>query len=460
MASLRPTVSNDDNDRRSTAQQSLQRARQKAADAIGGVVSATNRGRRQSQERARPGWDAMVNYKPGSGTTYGGDPGFSGVTRELLNGFQSLQNALGWGSTVRENGGRQAPYGGGMGDALFGAGDKLRSTGTRQVSQATTPKQGGSLANAGSSLPQGMNFEDALSRVAGLLGGMGGGGEAQQAEVTLYDKVNYDPQRQQTRGNYDGSRASIGSIYDQLARENTAANQRVEQGYDTSRKEVQQATNAASDQIEGVYQAAANDQNAMLKQLGIQDAVAQTIEEGRDLQGQGASAVAATQQAGQRDLAYNTQTGNAADEYGETMQRAGETGRSTQLAGLEQLLQSRLAEIDQEESSANQQIDMANTDILNQASLAASQGSQGTDPTDIFSMAMQLLENDQSQQSSAMDQLLTQYQMEQEAAEAQQKATSNDPLTRLAQYQKLQQATKGAQIPEELLPFFLTGKAN
>lgn len=370
-------------------------------------------------------WFDQSAQPVGEGNAYRPSTNYTGLLGGIPNTFQNVARGFtNWWDT--EILGNRRPKGGAAGDAVWGRDPGIPDAQAGTFYEGLPPTKSFSRTRARATqpldeaqLPQGRSYTEILNELFDTLGGIG-------SEVP---RVSYDPQRQTTRENADFARRSIGSVYDQLGEEIGLSNKRVGGAYDESRENLTQSGNEAVNATRSAFDAAQADQSRMLQELGIQDVIAQTIEEGRDLGGQGAQAVSDISQNVAADQAYNTQQQASAGEYGERLGVAGETARSTNLAGLERLLAQRLGEIDAAEAEAN-----------------ANAGWQSAfAPTDLADIAMQLFESEQGQAQSALDRLYEQYQMEQEA-----QTGGDDPLEYLRRAQAVNDALvqSGTDIPD------------
>jgi hypothetical protein len=188
----------------------------------------------------------------------------------------------------------------------------------------------------------------------------------QQAIALIGDQgqqalVSYDPQRSTLRGNASENDARLEAMYRQLRGSIDADAPVLQQGYQEAIDSTANRAREAQTQTQQASDAATAQNNAVLSNLGIQEAQIGQIQQGRDLGTQTAENIAAQASKGQAAgdrlssnqataLAHNTNIGNAAGLEG-NLQRAANNAK----------LQALLADIDMQEQSQNTSIRNANS---------------------------------------------------------------------------------------------------
>jgi hypothetical protein len=173
--------------------------------------------------------------------------------------------------------------------------------------------------------------------------GLGGGG------------VNYDPQRQAARSQWADADARTAAMYRQLqgSIEGDAAG--INQNYQGAITANDQRTQDTQEDINGAYSTANDESARMAKALGIEEAVANTINAGNFGGLDQADAVADTAQRGQiAATQYGENQQNALDANRTTAQSAGLAGANTRAVRQNELSRI-LAQLDAEEQQANAQ---------------------------------------------------------------------------------------------------------
>ena len=281
-----------------------------------------------------------------------GLPGFintvaNNATRNSFNFGQSVYNWAG--------GYPQAPAGGGAGDARVGRNpnQKISSAGGKKLGSlfgsAYVPKE-----QAFPEMTQQLSLADALAQAMGLLGQYGGDdGGYGYSDIPF---VNYDPQRNEARGRASEADIRLGAMYDQLTKSIDADEAGINQSYESAISN----SNAAGDQGRANAQAAADaarsSNNDVLASLGIQDANAQIIGEGRDLNTQTANQqadMASSQAAVAQNLIQNQAS---SVQQNKSIANASTLEGNLQRARNSAQLNALLAQIDMEEQGQNASI--------------------------------------------------------------------------------------------------------
>ena len=259
-------------------------------------------------------------------------------------------------------GGRQQAPGQGPGDAMA---KTLRAglyTTPKPPAGTRARKGGGTFGPPVENTPPmtttpAKTLADYLQEAMNLIGGSGGG-------------VNYDPQRATARQNASEADARLEAMYRQLRGSIDADAPVLQQAYQTAIDSTAQnaATAQAQTQAASDNAQARNDQ--VLANLGIQQAAANQIQEGRDLGTQTAGNIAAQASKGQAAgdrlvsnqataLQHNTNIGNAAGLEGNLQRAANQAKLNALLAEIDQKEQQDNAALS--ESSFSKQLSMANS---------------------------------------------------------------------------------------------------
>lgn len=202
---------------------------------------------------------------------------------------------------------------------------------------------GGSLGEE-----QPKSLADYLAQAAAMLAGEGGAG------------VNYDPQRATARSQAAENDARLEAMYRQLRGSIDADAPVIQQAYQEALDSTASTGAAAQAQTQAASDSALARNDAVLANLGIQQAAGNQIQQGTDLASQTAQQIADQASRGQlagnrlasnqaTALAHNTNIGNAAGLEG-NLQRAANNAK----------LQSLLAQIDMEEQQQNASLSQNN----------------------------------------------------------------------------------------------------
>jgi hypothetical protein len=142
----------------------------------------------------------------------------------------------------------------------------------------------------------------------------------------------------------------------------------------------------------------------MLNTLGIQNEAARAVEEGRDLAGRGAGAVAGLNSGALANQNYLASSGAGENRFNGRLQEAGQAAGARAQSGVQSSLASKLAEIamseNQQNAAARQAADAANAQARQSAQEAAAQG--GMSSADMANFAFKLMENQQQQERNVV----------------------------------------------------------
>lgn len=293
------------------------------------------------QDRQRAGVNPFFKDLEGSANPFGA---LVNPVRQGVNWFGDIGN---WGDDSRGD-----RVGTGLGDAVFGV-QKGYYDNVNKSAQRPSRQQGGAFLKAQGG-PQGtspLSFADALAQALGMLGGQGGG------EIPM---MNFDPERNALRSQASEADSRLGAMYRQLQGSIEADAPQIQGAYQQAIDSTNSSAAQAQSNAQGAVDASQARNQSVLANLGIEDANAQIIGEGRDANTQAASAMqdmAQAQQAATTNLSANQASsvqqnrsiGSAAGLEG-NLQRAQNQAR----------LQSLLAQIDMEEQGQNSQIAQQN----------------------------------------------------------------------------------------------------
>lgn len=285
---------------------------------------------------------SRVGFKQPGTDRYAPSQQWSGLLGEGLNFLTDAGRNLTNFFTTPEG---SAPRGGGVGDWIFGSNPNDAKPKPRMRREPFFKAQGG---------PQGtspLSFADALAQALGMLGGQGGG------EIPM---MNFDPERNALRSQASEADSRLGAMYRQLQGSIEADAPQIQGAYQQAIDSTNSSAGMAQANAQGAVDASQARNQSVLANLGIEDANAQIIGEGRDANTQAAAAMqdmAQAQQAATTNLSANQASsvqqnrsiGSAAGLEG-NLQRAQNQAR----------LQSLLAQIDMEEQGQNSQIAQQN----------------------------------------------------------------------------------------------------
>lgn len=296
----------------------------------------------QKSQRDRNGsnWD-MSRF--GGGRTYApttynkrGFLGLGEVGNFLLDRGRDLDNFF--DSVILGN---DRPLGGGLGDYRYGsapvpvkrppAAPSAQRQG-RIGAQPTMPRLGNT------DLPSFMSF---LQQAMEQVGGVG--------------RVSYDPLRQDARSRGAEYDARLNAMYNQLANSIRDDGQTVQQSYQGAIDDTAARSAATQQQIQGASNVADDRNQQVLANLGIEQAEANAIAQGRDLNTQTAGAVADAAARGQIATDRLTTGQQAAAEHNTNLAGAAGLEGNLQRARVQSELASLLAQYDMQEQEANRQ---------------------------------------------------------------------------------------------------------
>lgn len=267
--------------------------------------------------------------------------------------FASTQNSNFWkdlgrgtGNFIGTLGSMGTPHslGTGLGDYIFGS-DPNRQPEV-MARRGVRPRNvlGEQPQFEETQLPDFMSF---LQQAMDLVGGGTGG-------------INYDPLRNDARNRHSEYDARLAAMYDQLAGSIRDDNQTIQGNYDqalTDNEARAQSTQESIQQASNV----ADDRNAeVLRNLGIEDAQSNIINEGRDLNTQTAQALSDVASRGQISGNALSQNQQGALQHNTNLAGAAGLEGNMQRARVQSELASLLAQYDMEEQRANQQASQSN----------------------------------------------------------------------------------------------------
>lgn len=348
--------------------------------------------------------------------------------------FEPSQQHTGWGEGLNflTDAGRNlanfaggpvgsSPVGGGYGDYVFGS----------NPTDGLNRKKGG-LANGLKGLARPAQTEQqgapSLMDIMSQLGSAFPGSEGGIVENPF---ISYDPLRNSARSNADASRAALSSVYSQMQNEIGDAGKAIDSRYSAAGEGIAQDRDETMAAVDGAYASSANQQADIARTLGIESAVAQAIDEGRDVSSRGADVQGRVAERAQGNLGYNTTVGTSEGTYNGRLGQAASQQGAYQQSRLQNDLLDRLSEIDMAEQQAN-----ANR-------FSAFEGS-GPDTMDLFSMAQYIDESNRAGQQGSME-------MQQKAYQD----AMRDPSNVLAKLGQIAPQLKESGIPEEYAQLFI-----
>lgn len=277
-----------------------------------------------------------VRYAPSKETNWGLDR-----SRDMANFFGGL---LPWGWDM------PSVKGGGYGDYLYGSNpsdDFSKDAVTkRRAKMSRPPQQGGGITGT-----QPISFADALSQAMGMLGDQGA------SDIPF---VNYDPERNAARSNASDADYRLGAMYKQLQNSIAADSPQIQAAYQTAIDNSANTSQTAQQNAQAAVDASQARNQSVLSNLGIQDANAQIIDQGRDANTQAAQRIgdmAANQQATSNNL---TQNQAASVQQNNSIAGAAGLEGNLQRAQNQMKLQQLLAQIDAAEMDKNSSISAQN----------------------------------------------------------------------------------------------------
>lgn len=269
-------------------------------------------------------------YKPSRDNTKGTEGismflgGIGNAVTDVTRRGQNLSDSIGRWVTSRP----QAQLGGGYGDSLLGA--------ERNYAGATGSRNrvgGGSFGPPEAEKPSsGMSFADYLQMASGIFGG-----------GNSIPMANYDPQRNLLKQNAAENDARLEAMYRQLRGSIDADAPVIQQGYQDAIDSTAQNAATAQQNTQAATDSANSRNDAVLANLGIEQAMGNQIQQGTDLSSQTARQItdqaSRGQAAGDRLVSnqatavnHNTNVGNAAGLEG-NLQRATNQAKLQSLLG-------------------------------------------------------------------------------------------------------------------------------
>lgn len=186
-----------------------------------------------------------------------------------------------------------------------------------------------------------MSFADTLAQAIEMMRNGGGGG------------VNYDPQRQTARDNAATADSNLAAMYAGLVNSIAADAQGIGTAYDTTGQRQQAITDETGQAIQQGYQAGTDMLTQQAQALGIEQAVANQIQNGSAPAGDLVQRLADNAAAGQTAQTQNATNRQAAVQYNDVVKNAAQQEGAQQRAQRQADLQSILADIDIAEQDAN-----------------------------------------------------------------------------------------------------------
>jgi len=265
-----------------------------------------------------------------------------------------------------------------------------KSGATRQP-VASKPRGAGRVGAPQQAGPPG--FMDILSELSAAFGDQGGGGGG--VDIGSYTPVNYDPARDEAKASAAAAAQALQGIYTQLNSEFAQTGADTDKRYADAQAQIGQNRDQAVQSTQDAYAASQGQQQSMLNTLGIQNEAARAIEEGRDLAGRGAGAVAGLNSGAAANQNFLASSGAGENRFNGRLQQAGQAAGARAQGGVQSNLASKLAEIAMAEEQANAQGRASWQSAAAQA--ASQQASGGMDMESIANIALKLMENQQSQ---------------------------------------------------------------
>jgi len=377
--------------------------------------------RRENTKRYKKGVLAPGNgdWKPNQPTTYRPSTRYEGPAGEVANFFTDTARNLGnfWGNNSIQGG--KTPQGGGAGDAWVGS---------NPANARRTVLGREARSSFGKGPAQGAEGPPSLMDLMAQLGGMFGGSEGGIVENPF---VSYDPLRNSARSNAEASRVALQSVYKQMQDEVGSAGKAIDQRYTSAGEGIKSDRDNTMSAVKDAYASSANQQADIARTLGIESAVAQAIDEGRDVSSRGADVQGRVAERAQGDLGYTSAVGASEGTYNNRLGQAASQQGAYQQTRLQQELRDRLSEIDMAEQQANAD------------RFSAVQGS-GPDVMDIFSMAKYIDETNREGQMSNLE-------MQQSAY----RDAMRDPNNLLAQLESFAPRLQESGLPDEYAKLFI-----
>ena len=270
-------------------------------------------------------------YKPSRDNTKGTEGigmflgGIGNAVTDVTRRGQNLSDSIGRWVTSRP----QAQLGGGYGDSLLGAERNyagVKPSVAAEASITANPKPPGEEQS------KGMSFADYLQMASGIFGG-----------GNSIPMANYDPQRNLLKQNAADNDSRLEAMYRQLRGSIDADAPVIQQGYQDAIDSTAQNAATAQQNTQAATDSANSRNDAVLANLGIEQAMGNQIQQGTDLSSQTARQItdqaSRGQAAGDRLVSnqatavnHNTNVGNAAGLEG-NLQRATNQAKLQSLLG-------------------------------------------------------------------------------------------------------------------------------
>lgn len=270
-------------------------------------------------------------YKPSRDNTKGSEGigmflgGIGNAVTDVTRRGQNLSDSIGRWVTNRP----QAALGGGYGDSLLGA---ERNYAGVKPSVAAEASITANRKPPGEEQSKGMSFADYLQMASGIFGG-----------GNSIPMANYDPQRNLLKQNAADNDSRLEAMYRQLRGSIDADAPVIQQGYQDAIDSTAQNAATAQQNTQAATDSANSRNDAVLANLGIEQAMGNQIQQGTDLSSQTARQItdqaSRGQAAGDRLVSnqatavnHNTNVGNAAGLEG-NLQRATNQAKLQSLLG-------------------------------------------------------------------------------------------------------------------------------
>lgn len=286
-------------------------------------------------------WD-MSGF--GGGRTYAQTPYKSGILGQLFNFAADTSRNLSnfWDSEILGN---QRPLGGGLGDYRFGSGPQAKTQPKLPPADRNVLNQG-RIGNrrvqepplGNTDLPSFMSF---LQQAMEQTGGVG--------------RVSYDPLRQDARRRGSEYDARLNAMYNQLANSIRDDGTTIRENYRGAIDDTTARSATTQQQIQGASNVADDRNQQVLANLGIEQAAANQIAQGRDLNTQTADAVADAAARGQIAADRLTTGMESAATHNTNLAGAAGLEGNLQRARVQSELAALLAQYDMQEQEANRQ---------------------------------------------------------------------------------------------------------
>jgi hypothetical protein len=300
------------------------------------------------------------------------------------------------GDTV---GGWFKSYGGALNDVFTNKSQQV-SRGAHGGGSSVKDNYAYSQRNAGSGGGAAGGDESSITDLIAQLSQAFGAGQGGGTDIGEYQNISYDPARNEAKSASAAAAQALAGIYQQLNSEFAETGAATDKRYADAQAQIGQNRDQAVQSTQGAYAASQGQQQQMLNTLGIQNEAARAVEEGRDLAGRGAGAVAGLNSGALANQNYLASSGVGENRFNGRLQEAGQAAGARAQSGVQSSLASKLAEIAMAENQANQQGRAAHDSAAAQAAAAGQSGAMGMN--DIVGLAQWMIENQQSQERNVV----------------------------------------------------------